>query len=109
MYYLDDDGVGNIRLFKKVEGTGEKAVVNGKIGTVDYAKGFINIQNLRIVGLYDPNFYIKIKTSSYDIISIRNQIVNIPSNRINVNLVEDAIASGTRLGGTNYTFTPSRN
>ena len=109
VYYLDDDGVGNIRLFKKVEGTGEKAVVNGKIGTVDYAKGFINIQNLRIVGLYDPNFYIKIKTSSYDIISIRNQIVNIPSNRINVNLVEDAIASGTRLGGTNYTFTPSRN
>ena len=83
--------------------------MNGKIGTVNYDTGLINIQNLRIVGLYEPNFYFKIKTSSYDVVSIRNQIVNIPSNRINVNLVEDAIASGTRLGGTNYTFTSSRN
>lgn len=109
VYYLDDDGVGNIRLFKKVEGTGEKAIVNAKIGSVDYATGYINIQNLRIVGLYEPNFYLIIKTQSYDVVSIRNQIVNIPSTRINVNLVEDAIASGTRLGGTNYTFTSSRN
>ena len=109
VYYMDDDGKGNIRLFKKIQGTGEKAIVNSQIGTIDYNSGLINIKNLKIVGLYEPNFYFMIKTQSFDVVSIRNHIVNIPSSRINVNLVEDAIASGTRLGGTNYTFTSSRN
>ena len=109
VYYMDDDGAGNIRLFKKIQGTGEKAIVNGSIGTIDYNAGVINIKNLKIVGLYEPNFYFIIKTQSFDVVSIRNHIVNIPSSRISVNLVEDAIASGTRLGGTNYTFTSSRN
>ena len=109
VYYMDDDGEGNVRLFRKVQGTGEKYIVNPKIGTIEYNKGIVNISNLRITSLDEPNFYFILKTSSFDVVSVRNQIVNIPSTRINVNLVEDTIAAGTRLGGTNYTFTSSRN
>lgn len=108
IHYLDDDGQGNIRLFRLVQGTGDKYIVNNKIGTVNYDTGTVKISNLKITGLDSANFYFIVKTSSYDVISIRNQIVDIPSNRITVNLVEDSVASGSRLGGTNYTFTSSR-
>lgn len=108
-HYLDDDGKGNIRLFRYIQGTGDKYIVNNKIGTIDYLKGVVRISNLKITALESANFYFIVKTQSYDVVSVRNQIVDIPSNRITVNLVEDTVASGTRLGGTNYTFTSSRN
>lgn len=108
VYYLDDDGVGNVRLFRKIEGTGEKVVQNAKIGSIDYATGTIKISNLRITSLFDANFYFIIKTASFDVVSIRNQIVDIPVKRVTVSLIEDSIAAGTMIGGTNYTFTASR-
>lgn len=109
VHYMDDDGKGNIRLFRIIQGSGEKYIVNGSIGTIDYNAGIVKISNLKITALESANFYFIIKTQSFDVVSVRNQIVDIPSSRITVNLIEDTIASGTRLGGTNYSFTPSRN
>ena len=109
IYYLDDDGVGNIRLYTIIEGTGEKSIKNPAIGTIDYENGYIYVKGLTIVNLVDANFYFIIKTQSYDVASIRNQIVNIPDNRITVSVVEDLQSSGTYAGGTNYKFTSSRN
>jgi len=109
VHYLDDDGVGNIRLYTIIEGTGVKSIKNPSIGTIDYANGFIYVKGLTIVNLVDANFYFVIKTQSYDVASIRNQIVNIPDDRITVNVVEDVQSSGTYAGGTNYKFTSSRN
>lgn len=108
VYYLDDDGVGNVRLFRKIEGTGEKIIQNPKIGSIDYTNGSIRISNLRITSLFEANLYFIIKTASFDVVSIRNQIVDIPTKRVTVSLVEDSIAAGTMIGGTNYTFTSSR-
>lgn len=109
VYKLDDDGLGNIRLVNIVAETGEKVVSNASIGTVDYATGLIKISNLRITNLVEPNFCFIIKTSSFDVASVRNQIVDIPAARITVDILEDATSSGTYLGGTNYKFTKSRN
>ena len=108
VYYLDDDGVGNIRLFSRISGTGEKLIKNAKIGTINYETGKIQVNSLKITSLYEANFYWKMKTASYDVISVRNQIVDIPDSRIKVNVIQDVIASGTYQGGTNYTFTKSR-
>ena len=108
-YHLDDDGLGKIRLVKIIQETNQKAIVNDSIGTIDYATGVIKISKLRITNLVEPNFYFIIKTSSFDVVSVRNQIVDIPLNRISVEVIEDATASGTYLGGTNYKFTSSRN
>lgn len=109
IYYLDDDGVGNIRVFSVIPTTGEKVIKNASIGTINYTTGKIVVNGLKILNLYEPNFYFIIKTSSFDVVSVRNQIVDIPDSRITVNIVEDAIASGTHKGGTNYIFTKSRN
>lgn len=109
VYYMDDDGVGNIRVFSVIQGTGEKVIKYSKIGTIDYANGVIKVSGLRITNLLEPNFYFIIKTQSFDVASIRNQIVDIPDSRITVNIIQDQTASGTNLGGTNYKFTSSRN
>lgn len=109
VYYLDDDGNGIIRVFSVVSTTGQKVIRNASTGTIDYNSGKIAINGLKILNLYEPNFYFIFKTSSYDVISVRNQIVDIPDSRITVNIVEDSIAAGTYKGGTNYIFTKSRN
>ena len=109
VYYMDDDGLGNIRVYSVLEGTGNKVVKFPKIGTVDYNAGIVKINGLRITNLLEGNFYFKIKTQSFDVVSSRNKIVDIPSSRINVNAIQDITSSGTYLGGTNYQFTSSRN
>lgn len=109
VYYLDDDGAGNIRVYSRIASTGEKVIKYPKIGTVNYDTGYIYITGLRITNLFEPNFYFIIKTQSYDVVSVRNQIVNIPSERITVNVIEDATSTGSYRAGTNYTFTTSRN
>lgn len=110
IYYLTDDGIGNIILYKNVAGVTSKVLSNA-IGTstVDYAAGKVTITGLRILRLDDPNFRFIIKTASNDVVSVRNQIVNIPNSRVTVNLIEDAISAGVSTGGTNHIFTTSRN
>lgn len=107
VYYMDDDGVGNIRLFNIVAGTNEK-VFFGNVGTINYSKGLISVRGLTITNLLEPNLYFKVKTSSYDVLSVRNQIVTIPEDRINVNVLVDNSSTVGRGNAIDYTFTPSR-
>jgi hypothetical protein len=109
VYYMDDDGFGNVRVYSIVEGTGNKIIQNPKIGTIDYANGVIKISGLKIVNLLDANFYFIIKTQSFDVVSLRNYIVNIPDSRININVIPDTSLSGVATTANNYTFTSSRN
>ena len=109
VYYMDDDGLGKIRVYSVVEGTGQKIIKNSSIGTIDYNSGLISIKGLKITNLVDPNFYFIIKTQSFDVASVRSQIVDIPNSRITVNVIQDVSSSGSYAGGTNYQFTSSRN
>ena len=109
IYYMDDDGYGNVRIYSVVEGTGKKIIKNAKIGTIDYANGVVKISGLKIVNLVDANFYFIIKTQSFDVVSLRNYIVNIPDSRININVIPDTSLSGVATTANNYTFTSSRN
>jgi hypothetical protein len=107
VYYIDDDGLGNLRMFYYVAAT-IKTVVKNNIGTVDYQKGLIKIPSLNIVGISESSFKIIIKPSSYDAISARQSLVSIPDNLITVNTIVDKISSGDSAGGTNHIFTSSR-
>ena len=109
VYYMDDDGLGKIRVYSVVDGTGEKIIKNSAIGTIDYKTGLISIKGLKITNLVDPNFYFIIKTQSFDVASVRSQIVDIPNARVTVNVIQDLSSSGSYAGGTNYQFTSSRN
>ena len=110
LHYLEDDGVGNVMMYT-FSGK-QKTVVNSKIGTIDYSTGLITIKNLFIDSL-DPNTNIDelkfiIKPQSYDVASVLDQIISIPEELININVLVDTISMGNTGGGTNYIFSSSR-
>jgi hypothetical protein len=107
IHYLDDDGVQYVRLFKYGP-NGVKVVVNSNIGTIDYAKGIIDIRNLHITALANLDLEISIRPLSNDVVSALTQIAHIPPEHLKVTAIPDPTASGDLRGGYNYTFTSSR-
>ena len=116
LHYLEDDGLGNIRLFRYVTTTNAsitaqatKFIVNDKIGTVDYANGIINIKNLNITAITGIDFEISIKPQSNDIVSAYTAIAEIARDHLTVTAIPDKTINGDLRGGKNYVFTSSRN
>lgn len=107
IHYLDDDGVGNMRLYY-VGPSAEKIIVNPTLGTVDYAAGIINIRNLHITAIADIDFEISITPSSYDVVSAYTQIAEIARDHLTIVAIPDETASGDLRAGRNYQFTSSR-
>jgi hypothetical protein len=102
MYYYDD--VGNKTYYQTI-GTVDAPCIN-------YTTGSISIPNLTISGLdltaQSVGEWI-IKPQSNDVISVRNQLITIPDEKIHVNVIVDQVAAGDSGGNANYVFTSSRN
>jgi hypothetical protein len=116
IHYLQDDGVGNIQLFRHNNSeTGLQAgttvnhiIVNPTIGTVDYATGYIKIQNLNITALAETEFHLIIKPQSNDVVSAFHQIARIVPERMTITAIPDTTSNGNLRAGQNYIFTSSR-
>ena len=96
MYYLDN----NVKVYVR------------NFGEINYSTGYIKIEQLEITGLNldeNPVFELIVKPQSNDVVSIRNQLVQIPDENINVNVIVDKVAMGDKAGNSNYVFTSSRN
>lgn len=106
VYYLVDDGVGNVMLFYYNQS--QRVVINRKIGTVDYTNGIINIYNLNITQIVGDSLELAIKPQSNDIVSAYTQIVQIDPARVSVTVISDKTINGNTAGGTNYIFASSR-
>lgn len=82
-------------------------------GDIDYVNGIIRLTNLQITGIVENEFIdglqLIIKPQSNDVVSMRNQLVRINENLLNVNMILDATAVGDPGAGKNYIFTTSRN
>ena len=107
IHYLDDDGVKYIRMYKY--GTNAtRNYVDLQIGTIDYAKGIIDIRNLNITALADIDFEVSIAPQSYDVVSALTQIAQIAPDHLKVTAIADKTASGDLRGGYNFVFSNSR-
>ncbi len=107
IHYLNDDGLGFVRLFK-YGANGIKIYVNNRIGTIDYNKGIVDIRNLHITALADVDFELSIKPLSNDVVSALTQIAEIARDHLYITAVADKTATGDLRGGYNYTFSSSR-
>lgn len=96
VYYIDDDGVGNLRLFYYNPDTFIKIFVNTSIGTVNYDTGELYINSLFISGVVESDLEFIVKTKSNDIVSKFNQIVNIDANLLKINVVQEVISTDHR-------------
>ena len=104
-YFFDDDGAGNLRIYYLVAGT--RVYQTSSAGTVDYANGFITINSLIISAIsnVDGASSTKIRVTaipaSYDVIPVRNQILEIDTVNTNITASVDATAAT----GVGYTTT----
>jgi len=107
VHYIDDDGVGNLRLFY-FDANQNKTIVDSTIGSVNYEKGTLEIRNLIITSLADATFELVLKPESYDVVTAYNQIVQIARDYLTVNVINDTTAAGSNQAGKNYIFTSIR-
>lgn len=102
--YIDDiptegNNIGALRMF--YYSSGQKVEVK-KVGTVNYDTGRLEVNNIIVTGTDGTEPQFMIKTQSYDVVSVRNQIVSIPADKIHITAVANTTADS-------YKFISSRN
>ena len=100
-YYIDDDAVGNLRLFYYNPQNYSKVFTNLKIGTVNYLTGLIVVNNLFVTGVAESDLQFIIKPKSNDIVSKHNEIVDINSTYLTIVAVQE-------YSGLTHQFASSR-
>ena len=109
--FLDDDGMGNVRVYYLVSGI--KTVHNATQGTVDYATGQVTLNSLDIAsisnirGAASTKVEITISPSSNDVVPVRDQILEIDVSNSIVNVSEDTFVGGSSEAGVGYTTSSS--
>ena len=107
-FFLEDNSVGLIRMYYLTPGN-EKVYNTTSVGTVNYTTGVIELNNLSISsGNAQGKLVLFIEPSSYDVVSVRNQLTNIREQDIIVNVIADRVASGESASGNEYIHTGSR-
>jgi hypothetical protein len=110
VWYLEDDAIGNLRLYYVTTGN-QKVFAPTPVGTVNYAHGTITLSDLSISS-GDPQqankLVLYVQPSSYDVVSVRDQLAYIREQDIKITSIPDRVASGESSSGSGYVFTPNR-
>ena len=106
-HFFDDDGNGNVRAYYVALG-GDRVYTTPTIGTVNYVTGHVKISQINITGISDIDgesstlIRIIVVPNSRDIVSLRNQILELDLINTTVTGVIDSIAVGDDSGGASY-------
>jgi hypothetical protein len=104
--YLDDDGNGNVRIYKLVSGS--KIYLNETAGTINYTTGKVELTNF-IPQYLNPetqtDITVTVIPDENDIVARRNQILMLDLDDITVNAIPYTYrydsSSGSAFNGTN--------
>ena len=104
--YIDDDGNGIIRTYYLVGGQ-TRTYVDASAGTINYASGKIVLTDLNITSASntDGTISVDILPASNDVVSVRNQLLEIDLTNTTVSGTVDTVAAGGSSAGTGYTTT----
>jgi len=110
-FFLDDDGTGNVRLYRLVGGT--RTYANNTQGTINYTTGAIRLNSLNIStisnirGAASTVIELTVKSNSNDIVPVRNQILEIDVANSTINVTADTFLGGSADAGVGYTTSSS--
>ena len=106
-YFFDDDGSGNVRRFYLSGST--RVYKDNTAGTITYTTGKITVNSMTLASTTntDNSIDFTVIPDSYDVISVRNQLLDITASEISVTGVTDTVASGETSAGVGYTTTSS--
>jgi hypothetical protein len=111
VFYLDDDGNGNIRRYYFVGSV--RTYVNNTQGTVNYATGQITINSLTVAsvenirGASSTVIEVTVEPASYDIVPVRDQILDIDTANSTITVEADTFVGGSADAGVGYSVTPN--
>ena len=109
IYFLDDDGNGNIRRYYFVGAV--RTYVNTTQGTVNYTTGQITINSLTVAsvenirGASSTVIEVTVEPASYDIVPVRDQILDIDTANSTITVEVDTFVGGSADAGIGYTTT----
>ena len=106
-YIFDDDGSGNVRRFYLSGST--RVYKDNTAGTITYTTGKITVNSMTLASTTntDNSIDFTVIPDSYDVISVRNQLLDITASEISVTGVADTVASGETSAGVGYTTSSS--
>jgi hypothetical protein len=111
IYFLDDDGAGNVRRYRFLGGT--RSYINNTQGTINYSTGQITLNSLNITtienirGITSTVIELTVKPNSNDIIPVRDQIVEVDVANSSITVEPDTFIGGSADAGIGYTTTTS--
>lgn len=109
--YLGDipfsDSEGTLHFFKLVDQTPVNVVSNA--GKINYLKGEIVLNSVIITSYEGTEIQIEATPESNDVIGLRELYLILNTTNLNVQMVEDTLASGYDLSGENYIVSSSYN
>jgi len=111
VFYLDDDGAGNIRRYSFSGATRVYSASNQ--GTIDYDTGSITINSLSVLsvenirGEASSKIELTVVPSSNDVVPVRDQILEIDTANSSITVTADTFVGGSSDAGVGYTTTSS--
>ena len=111
VYFLDDDGSGNVRRYYLVSGV--RTYVNNTQGTINYTTGQITINSLTVAsvenirGASSTVIELTVQPNSNDIVPVRDQILSIDTVNSSITVEADTFVGGSADAGVGYTTSSS--
>ena len=111
IYFLDDDGQGNIRRYYLVGSV--RTYVDNTAGTINYSTGALSINSINITSIENIRgssssvIECTVVPSSNDIVPVRNQVINIDVANSSFTVTADTLVGGSANAGVGYTTTSS--
>jgi len=111
VFYLDDDGAGNIRRYSFSGATRVYSASNQ--GTIDYDTGSITLNSLSVLsvenirGEASSKIELTVVPSSNDVVPVRDQILEIDTANSSITVNADTFVGGSADAGVGYTTTSS--
>ena len=102
--YLDDDGYGNIRVYKLVGQ--ERIYIKRKAGTVNYSDGLVELKSFAPLGTPDGNVEIKLTMvpERGDVFVRRNQVLVINDDAIDITVVPESTIIDRNASDANFPY-----
>ena len=111
IYFLDDDGAGNVRRYRLSGGV--RTYANNVQGIISYTTGQITLNSLNITtvenirGEASTTIELTVKPNSNDIVPVRDQIIEIDVQNSNVTVEVDTFIGGSADAGVGYSTSTS--
>jgi hypothetical protein len=105
VYSVEDDGKGVLQLLY-TSNDGISNISNYNIGSVDYDTGIVIIDSLLILSVPDGDLQISVELNSFDVVPVRNDIIQIVN--VDINGIKSTGKLNTQTNDFNYKTTPAR-